>query len=267
MEAIGPGSVCLGCTYDLTGLMPHGPCPECGTPIVDSLSGNLLAFADTKWLSRTHRGLRRVTRSVLFPLLFAGLSMIAAMVVLSLTANTSTTPAHVNLVDTSLAVLLWINVAVLGCAPFVGLHGWFIATTAEPNRQDERTNRVRQLARWSAVVWFLLTIALIAGIGTKSIVVPGAGTYVFWMSWSVHVAGSAFHYWSAMSYVRVLANRVPAPKLTRQAGAARVGLAAATTIGMLACGLGPIGAFIYYLAVIDTAHNALKPIVRRRCHG
>ncbi len=263
-EAIGPGSVCLGCTYDLTGLMPHGQCPECGKPIAESLSGDLLAFADAEWLRRTHRGLRRVTRAVLLPVLFACLSIIGA-VLLSVAVDSATPSKAVkSFISGLLMVLFWINVVVLACAPFVGLHGWFTATTLEPGRHDERADRVRRFVRWSAVVWLALTLASLGGLGSYSLVGPGAGTYAFWMSWSVLAAAAAFHYWYAMSFVRLLANRVPAPRLTRQARTARFGLVIATTAGMLVCGLGPIGAFIYYLAVIDTAHSSLKPVVRRR---
>jgi hypothetical protein len=48
---------CNHCGYNLRGLFPEGNCPECGESIARSLRGNLLRFADPRWLRRVHLGL------------------------------------------------------------------------------------------------------------------------------------------------------------------------------------------------------------------
>ncbi|UCC31092.1 MAG: hypothetical protein JSU86_02210 [Phycisphaerales bacterium] len=48
--------LCIHCGYNLRGLSPGGRCPECGTPIGQSLRGDLLSSADPEWLARIHRG-------------------------------------------------------------------------------------------------------------------------------------------------------------------------------------------------------------------
>jgi hypothetical protein len=47
---------CIHCGYNLRGLSEGGRCPECGTSIARSSSGNLLSAADPAWLLRVYRG-------------------------------------------------------------------------------------------------------------------------------------------------------------------------------------------------------------------
>lgn len=49
---------CRACDYNLRGLAPAGRCPECGRPIDQSLTPDLLRFADPAWLRRLARGAR-----------------------------------------------------------------------------------------------------------------------------------------------------------------------------------------------------------------
>lgn len=48
---------CIHCGYNLRGLTPGGMCPECGNPIAESLRGDLLRYANSKWLRRVQWGL------------------------------------------------------------------------------------------------------------------------------------------------------------------------------------------------------------------
>jgi hypothetical protein len=48
---------CKRCSYNLRGLREDGRCPECGTPIGLSATGDLLRFADPEWVSTVARGL------------------------------------------------------------------------------------------------------------------------------------------------------------------------------------------------------------------
>ena len=47
---------CIHCGYNLRGLTNEGRCPECGSPVDDSLRGNLLRHADPDWLDRLRFG-------------------------------------------------------------------------------------------------------------------------------------------------------------------------------------------------------------------
>ncbi len=47
---------CMICGYNLRALAPAGLCPECGTDIARSTQGDLLKFADRKWVGSVYRG-------------------------------------------------------------------------------------------------------------------------------------------------------------------------------------------------------------------
>ncbi len=47
---------CMICGYNLRALPPAGQCPECGTDIARSTQGDLLKFADRKWVGSVYRG-------------------------------------------------------------------------------------------------------------------------------------------------------------------------------------------------------------------
>ncbi len=47
---------CMSCGYNLRALAPDGQCLECGTDIARSTQGDLLKFADRKWVSSVYRG-------------------------------------------------------------------------------------------------------------------------------------------------------------------------------------------------------------------
>jgi hypothetical protein len=48
---------CKRCSYNLRGLREDGRCPECGTPIGLSTTGDLLRYADPEWVGTVARGL------------------------------------------------------------------------------------------------------------------------------------------------------------------------------------------------------------------
>lgn len=57
-QVIGSDFACVECGYNLRTMKHSGDCPECGTAVVESLRGDLLEYADSRWLGRIHWGVR-----------------------------------------------------------------------------------------------------------------------------------------------------------------------------------------------------------------
>lgn len=253
--------LCMGCQYELAGLASDSVCPECGMSIARSLTGDLLANADPHWLKKIYTGFRLIIYSVLVPLVLMILSLLGVFVFVlieSFAGPNTMFDRFVKLAEASLEVLGWI---VIVASTLCAIYGWFLATTPEPDRHDEQTQQGRRYARWTAVAWLLLLASSYAGISAVNRLIPSSTGIHPLIVWSIHAAASSLHYWFAMEFVRSLANRIPNPKLVRKARTERLGLVIATTVGMLACGLGPLIAFIMYLSILDTLRSNIKPIV------
>ena len=66
---------CIRCSYNLRGLPTSALCPECGTPVEQSLRGHFLAFAAPEYLDALRRGLDLILNGMLLYILalFGGL--------------------------------------------------------------------------------------------------------------------------------------------------------------------------------------------------
>ena len=76
--AIAADAPCIHCRYNLRGLDPQTKCPECGTPVLKSISAPLLRCEDPDWLRSISFGFTLVAvATVGAPVLF-GLAALAA---------------------------------------------------------------------------------------------------------------------------------------------------------------------------------------------
>ena len=200
---------CVGCGYDVRTLPVDGPCPECSTPIEQSLGGPRLAAADPRWLARLTLGQSLITWGLYTALLgFCFLPLTAAL-------------------SAILAPQDIFFEGVLARSTFAGLAGVFIVGTAlcwvgallvtAPNPGESGTepaHSARNLARWGlpAPIGF---ICLASAVG----MLP--------LSYTVHVtARSALLMLAAISVtvwitallrcLASLATRIPDQQLTRR---------------------------------------------------
>jgi len=134
--AIGAPAPCVRCGYDLRGLTPQHQCPECGAEVLQSLSGDMLRFADRGWLSGFSAGLKWLIVGdalnfaacwlILFGLLTTGASFLMTCVVIALT--------------------------------IVGTIGVLKATAPELGTRPEADSRARRIARACAAPYCLLAL-------------------------------------------------------------------------------------------------------------
>lgn len=66
---------CIRCSYNLRGLTADGNCPECGTPIEESLRGFILLYAAPEYVQQLRKGLSLILNSVLISIALGILGM------------------------------------------------------------------------------------------------------------------------------------------------------------------------------------------------
>lgn len=116
---------CLVCGYNLRALPVLGNCPECGSPVLRSIRGDLLRYANETWVKRVQLGLRLVHWSLLVlvaSLVFTFLGMLLNSLFESrggegmLSFGAMTIAAGIVLIGWPVATMV----------------GWWLATTKDP---------------------------------------------------------------------------------------------------------------------------------------
>ncbi len=134
---------CVGCGYNLRTLTYDASCPECSTPVKNSLMGDLLVFANPRWLRRILMGLYLVCAGLFFP--------IFACIVLLLG------PSPIDQYDPSSLAF--------GAAALTGIlisAGFWLFASMPPIRHGKDLRR-RKIMRISSLLALLLIYASAAG--------------------------------------------------------------------------------------------------------
>lgn len=117
--------LCVSCAYNLRGLREEGKCPECGIPIERSLWGDLLRYADSRWLRRLRFGLLLMQISAVTVYVSMVISMVTRMLWDTLNASPS--------IDFLNKLAMWFSIS----AVIVGLCASWMFATRDP-RQAKR---------------------------------------------------------------------------------------------------------------------------------
>ncbi|MCC7205544.1 MAG: hypothetical protein IT441_10725 [Phycisphaeraceae bacterium] len=136
---------CVHCGYNLRTTDPTGACPECGTPMDESIRPDLLFLADSGWLRHILAGLSWVRW---------GVFSVVAMSTFTLVWLLLTRGPHPNSM-----VEVWMNFFLL-ILNLVSFAGWFVVTA--PSRQVDLLvpdPYIRWLLRVAAVC---LSLAMVA---------------------------------------------------------------------------------------------------------
>ena len=138
---------CVKCGYSITGLFTNGHCPECGTPVAESLRGDLLQHAGKDYLRTILTGHSWVLNGVLAIIVVQVATMLGSITAAMRGATTPPREFTAILSLVGLAVSVWI---------FLG----YVKLT-EPDPQFtglERPDTARQLVRLSAIVTIIVGV-------------------------------------------------------------------------------------------------------------
>lgn len=258
MSMLLPGATlrCIDCDYELDGLAGDGVCPECGLPISASVLGGRLAVAELWYLRRLHLGARLIGWSY-----FGALAVVTvALQVLTLASVAGYVHliASIDRVAMALIVVSWLLAAV-GVSV-----GWFLLATMDPWHVDATmAPRSRVWARWTPL---LVPGSVFIGAILQHVLTPllPAGWSVAPPLMGLSGVIAAAHFWVGMDYVSRLALVCGEPELWRRARRRRVWCGLWATVGVLACGLGPVVALVMYLTPLTGLARRLGVILKWR---
>lgn len=213
---------CRKCGYNLRGLERSGRCPECATPAAVSILGDRLCYSDPQWLDTMARGLRIILWGYLASLL----------------ANlTGAALGHSELLG---AVVIQILLQIAAAA--FSYWGAYLVTAPDPSGVGEsKPWNTRRFVRVALLVGLLGTV-----VGAPARLAGGSGplwkalVIVVFLASLISSVGEFFKF----ALLGKLAERIPAPNLTRQCRIVRWGytvfagvmILAALTVAILAIG-------------------------------
>lgn len=194
---------CRRCGYSLKGLEVSGVCPECGSAVRLSLMGDFLAASSPAHVARLARGAILVEVA-----LYMGVLMLCVGTPLTI------------------AVMPWSSDVVKGIAgaanlglTLLGIVGWWMVSAPDPGLgRDSPGERSRVMLRVCLAISGAANVATLGGVMSSLLDVSPAlyvglvrgGTGIVAVAWVVK-------YFAGVSYVRVLAARIPSTGLAETA--------------------------------------------------
>jgi hypothetical protein len=253
VEELGPvpqeveEAVCKQCSYDLSGLIETGVCPECGLEIQRSLTEDYLEFSSHEYLKSLHIGVTLILAAIFVKtiILFSAIAIMFTMI---------TRGGMAGLVMSALEILDLVASVMLGI-------GWWKFSALDPayaGRLDGA--RVRKTVR--------ITTLVVAGVAVISLplhvmsnfVQPQALMAVIslfqWISFLAWATG----FFAAMLYLRWLSPRFPNWWAYKRAKLLMWLGPILYTVGWLCIGLGPLVALILYWNMLNWIRLDLKMI-------
>lgn len=246
---------CIKCSYNLRGLPIAGKCPECGTPVADSLKGFLLQHASAEYRAAIGSGLSLVLNGILLMIV---IMVVNVFIVVALGGGGSQT-----------AVLITM---MLGLIPTVMTYlGYLRYTEPDPGYIGlEPPNSAREVLRITLIITGtaqLIQIGLtFAGASAgKFARGGGAGAVTLLDGLTILiavVAGIAWivQFFCVLKYTNWLSNRVPDPFIAKRSQMYLWLLPVIYIFGAACVGLGPLIALVLYWNLLDRLRKHVKAI-------
>ncbi len=212
---------CLGCGYNVRTLANDAVCPECARPVIESLRGGFLRYADPSWVKGLGNGLSMVLIASTAGIMVPGIAM---QIVTGAYA-----PGEARMIAGFITLLLAVSSSVL--LAMVGLH-WVTRRDPVADPQHEGWS-ARRMARWSSwlllagpLYWLALVISVFTNLGLGQS--GSSQTLMFMPVYSLgEIAVMAAYCVTPVLLIRhlmVLLRRIPRPGLARFAQVAFWGL-------------------------------------------
>ena len=240
---LGVSLPCEVCGYDLRGLDRTGVCPECATPVANSIRTERLQFANGAWLATLHRGAKMV---------IAGAALAPIALVGSIVVGLATGAGEVSALLGVLVVALMIVVAC---------RGWWHLAARDPGGATGRSV-VAMYLRVSAVVFAAGTVGLALCAAAE---LMGSASPLRTPAVATTLLVGMFLVWfvaciAAMLQVRVLFDRVPDELGTSLSMAMVLASVVLNVMMALVFALGPILLLIAIILIVNRLRRRLAEV-------
>jgi len=255
---------CIRCGYDLKGLDASGTCPECGTPISDSIRSDRLVFANPAFVRRLRSGALTLLLTLVTGAVILVLSILSGILMI-------------------LAGPFWL---LLPLVVLLHLAGWWVFASPEPHAPARQGEPKRKKLRSVSVVSFLgllLFVGLPALRYQSLMFIPSVTIFI------VTLVFGAMSITTATRYVEVIADRLENKRIRVRARDVRfltaaiilvvlsavacltlgIGADADIILGVTALVLGAVLVFVYFLmlAMLVAALDRVGTAIEARGRG
>jgi len=241
---------CFQCEYELVGLDPSGPCPECGFLIEGSIGRGQLSSADPIYLAKLHKGVFWVQTAIILMVL-----QFITMFFLGMIAGTSGAGVGaantINLISPILSIAFSVMLLI----------GWWMLSTPNPDTSDRYSgDDARKLVRIMILVSAALAVIQLpftflsqnGQLNAALLIASGLGLLSFIVF--------AVRFFAEMFYIKWMAPLLRNKKVYNRARMMMWLGPVLCTVGLLLLGLGPLIALIMYWNMLDWVRKDIKAI-------
>lgn len=243
---------CHSCGYSLIGAPVASRCPECGSPVTDSMRGILLQFAGQGYLRQLLTGHSWVLNGILVQILaWAARVIVGAVAGVSGSGAASLVATAISAVGT--LITIWIFL------------GYLKMTEVDPQFTGEdrpdRDRRITRIASICSIVFGGIVIIISLGVQVSPTALGDAGTIIADVATLGGFLALAVQFFGMMGYQQWLGRRIPDQWISRRAKTYRWLLPLLATVGALVL-IGPLIALVMYWNLLDRMRKHLKSIVK-----
>ncbi len=220
---------CRRCGYNLRGLRLDGRCPECGTPIGLSTSGDFLRFPDPAWVEKLALGIH---------IILWGIAVSIAASVLAAILGAVRQPV--------------VSAAIQFAGQLVAFYGAWLLTEPDPSGLgEERYANARKVIRFALLIGLISNVLAMPLQGGAVSGPPAVAlTVVMVLTGIVALVGE----YAKLTYLAALADRIPSDDCAKRARFLRTTYVVCLAIMLVVSGL------ILVVALSNASASAPAPV-------
>lgn len=246
---------CVRCGYNLLGLRVNGICPECGTPVADSLKGFLLQFSDATYLKTVQSGVGLVLNAILLMIVLSVIGLVAGVAAASGGVGSQAT------IQVGLAFGSLVLTGML-------LLGYWRYSQPDPAYVGmERTDSARSVIRGSVIAMAIISllslviqVMLLLSFAAADVTIIGIFVAISLALNLLSLVAWLVNFIATTRYTRWLAGRIPDAYIVRRTRRYIWLLPVVAIVGAPVLFIGPLFALVRYWNLLDRVRKQLKAI-------